>query len=76
MRQKDFEPDGALRLWEYGVGDTVRKITFVSVRRVKPGAYQIVGDVDLTLTLGGKTRKVTAQELAKAGGAIRWETGK
>jgi len=55
VSEKAFAPDGVLRLWEYGVGDTVRRSTFVSVRRTADGAHEIDADVDCTVTLGGKT---------------------
>jgi hypothetical protein len=45
VEQQDFGPENALRLWEYGVGDQVRMSTSVSLRRVKPGAFEIRTDV-------------------------------
>lgn len=49
----DFQPAGVLRLWEYGVGDTVRQSTYASLRRHDAGIYELTGDVDTTLTLKG-----------------------
>jgi len=73
---EDFGRTGALRLWEYGAGDSVRQSTFASLRRVAPGEYELVADVDVEITLGGVTRQVTAAELAKNGGAVRLRAGK
>jgi len=50
----DFEPEGVLRLWEYGVGDTVRRSTRVSVRRVGDGLFEAKLDVDATIGLKAK----------------------
>ena len=56
----DFGESRSLRLWEYGVGDTVRQNTFASLRRLEPAApgapeiYELVADVNLTLALPGR----------------------
>jgi hypothetical protein len=71
VTMEDFAPANALRLWEYGVGDTLRQSTFASVRRVAANEYEVTGDVDVEVTLAGKTHKVTVDELAKNGGAVR-----
>lgn len=68
---EDFGRTRAFRLWEYGVGDSVRHSTFVSVQRVGPGEYAVSGDVDVEVTLGGKTVAVTVAEIARSGGAFR-----
>jgi len=56
---KDFEPAGALRLWEYGVGDTVRMATYASLRRTGPGLFALESDVDVTLSLPGRTLSIS-----------------
>ena len=61
----DFAPSGALRLWEYGVGDTVRLPTHALVRRTADGGYEAQGNTDLEITLNGKVQKVSAADLAK-----------
>jgi hypothetical protein len=53
VSKKDFGSAGVLRLWEYGRGDRVRQSTFASVRRVEPGVFEVQGDADLSLSLGG-----------------------
>ena len=64
IAEKDFAPSGALRLWEYGVSDTVRQSTFVSLRRVAPGVYDVQGDVPVEVTFaGGQPRPITAEQL-------------
>ena len=71
VRAADLDPAHSLRLWEYGVGDTVRQSTFVNLRRVAAGEYELTGDVDVEVTLGGKTQRVTSAELAKSPVRVR-----
>jgi hypothetical protein len=40
-----------LRLWEYGVGDTVRRSTSVCLRETGDGLFELEADVDVTLSL-------------------------
>jgi len=53
VNEADFAPENAFRLWEYGVGDSVRQSTYVTLRRVEPGVYRVRSDVDVTLGLKG-----------------------
>lgn len=72
VTKEAFGKAGVLRLWEYGVGDTVRQSTFASVRRTAPGQYELTADVDVTVALpDGKERRVTTKELT-AEGTVRW----
>ena len=71
VSSEDFGKEGVLRLWEYGVGDTVRQNTFVSLRRLRPHEYELTGDVDVEVTLGGKTQHVSATDLARGPVQIR-----
>ena len=72
VTKEAFGKAGVLRLWEYGVGDTVRQSTFVNVRRTAAGQFELTADVDVTITLpDGKPRTVTAKEL-DAEGKVRW----
>jgi len=65
VTEADFAPEGALRLWEYGVGDEVRQSTFVSLRRLgpRPGTedtiFELDGDVDVTLGLKAKALEMS-----------------
>jgi hypothetical protein len=68
VRMQDFAPANKLRLWEFGVGDRVRQATSVSVRRTQANTYQVTGDVDVEVTLKGKTHKLTADEIRKPQG--------
>jgi hypothetical protein len=53
--EADFAPSGAFRIWEYGVGDTLRQSTSASVRRVEENVYEALADADAVLTWkGGK----------------------
>ncbi|MGD8238113.1 MAG: hypothetical protein PVH68_06140 [Armatimonadota bacterium] len=45
----DFGRGGALRLWEYGVGDSVRMSTWAAVRRVGERVYSVSGNTDVTI---------------------------
>ena len=40
---------GGLRLWEYGIGDTVRQSTFASLRRVSDKVYELTANTDVTV---------------------------
>ena len=51
----DFGRTKGFRLWEYGVGDTVRHSTFASIQRVEPGVFLLQADVDVTLALEGSS---------------------
>jgi hypothetical protein len=61
----DFSPSDTLRIWEYGVGDKIRLATFASARRIESGAWEVMGDTDLEITLKGKTRKFASSDLLK-----------
>jgi hypothetical protein len=79
VKKGSFGKANALRLWEYGVGDTVRQSTFASLRRIGPaeaaaGAakWELTADVAVEVTLpDGRAVKVTETDLAKAGGTVR-----
>lgn len=44
------EPVGSgLRVWDYGVGDTVRQATFANLRRTGPKTYELTGNTPVTL---------------------------
>ncbi|MFQ5810456.1 MAG: hypothetical protein ACE5JM_12630, partial [Armatimonadota bacterium] len=45
----DFGRGSALRLWEYGVGDSVRMSTWAAVRRVGERVYSVSGNTDVTV---------------------------
>ena len=68
---EDFGRTKGFRLWEYGVGDTVRQTTFVSLRRIEPGVYELAADTDVTVRIGGTERTVTLAELTRADGRVR-----
>jgi hypothetical protein len=51
---QDFGKNGALRLWEFGVGDSVRQSTFLGVRRVSKGLYEVQANVACRIGLPGK----------------------
>jgi hypothetical protein len=77
VTKADFGKAGALRLWEYGAGDTVRLTTFAHLRRLDAGdqggklRWELTANVPVTVTLAGrKPRKVTAKDLARNGGKV------
>jgi len=70
VTREAFGPAGVLRLWEYGVGDSVRQSTFVSLRRTAPGEFELVADVDVELTLAGQTRKIATADMEKGQGRL------
>ena len=68
----DFAPSGEIQLWEYGVGDRVRMPSEACVRRVEPGVYEVSGNTDMEVTLGGgKPHRVLAGSMP-----LRLEAGK
>jgi hypothetical protein len=48
----------------------------VSVRRLNDGSWEIRGDTDCEIVIGGKTRNVTADEFATNHGIVKMETTK
>lgn len=60
VTRADFGEAGALRLWEYGVGDSVRQSTFVSLQRTADGVYRLSGNVDTRLALVGKRLEISS----------------
>ena len=56
----------------YGVGDMVRQATWVNLRRVSHGTYELTGNADVTVVLpGGIVRQVTAEQLVEGGGCLQ-----
>lgn len=55
----DFEPEGALRLWEYGVGDAVSQTTFAHLRRVEANVYVLSANVELTVAFAGARLEIS-----------------
>ena len=51
VTREAFGKEGVLRLWEYGVGDTVSHRTSVSLRRVEPGLFELIADVGGEISL-------------------------
>ena len=80
VREEAFGPEGVLRLWEYGVGDTARQSTSVSLRRIEPGVFELEADVALSVSLPGRTLRVwcdgTWQPLPGTGVAGGWVTAR
>lgn len=69
----DLPVGGALRLWEYGAGDTVRIPTHVYLRRLddQPGAYELRADAPVEIRVGaGASRRVSLEELEKSRGVL------
>ncbi|NQT87270.1 hypothetical protein HQ560_10930 [bacterium] len=60
VRKADFGAAQALRVWEYGKGDTVRQSTYVSLQRVAPNVYALRANVGLVLTLPGAGMQIRA----------------
>lgn len=79
VKKSSFGKANALRLWEYGVGDSVRQSTFASLRRIDPaegGAdqpeWELTADVAVEVTLpDGRTLKVSEADLAGSERTIR-----
>jgi hypothetical protein len=59
VAEADFGEEHVLRLWEYGVGDTVRQSTWASVRRLEPGIFAVEGNADLTVSLPARSLEVS-----------------
>jgi len=67
----DFGPSRSFRLWEYGVGDTARHSTFVSLRRVGDNQYELTADVDVEVAFGkGAARRIPLAEITRNGGRL------
>lgn len=76
VSEDSFAPSGALRLWEYGVGDSVRHSTFAGVRRVDGNEYELEANADVDLTIGNETFRYSADDLSRAGGTVLIEAGR
>ena len=59
VTEDDFGKTGGLRLWEYGVGDTVRLATFASLRRVGDKTYELTANSDVTVALKGSSMETS-----------------
>jgi len=53
LTAEDFPANGAIRIWEIGVGDQAELATYAGVRRspVYPGLYEVTANVPFTLAL-------------------------
>ncbi len=72
VSEADFGKAGGFCLFEYGVGDTVRQSTSVSLRRVNAGTYELRADVPVEVTLGkGPARLISVEELVRNGGMVK-----
>jgi len=70
VSQVDFGEAGGFRLWEYGVGDTVRQSTFVNLRRLKGRTYELSADTAVKVTIADKTHDISLAQLQKNNGRI------
>ena len=50
LTDQSFGQEDVLRLWEYGVGDSVRQSTTCSVRRIRQGQYDVAANVGCTVS--------------------------
>jgi hypothetical protein len=62
VTEADFGRSKRFYLWEYGVGDTARQSTCVSLRRVEPNVFALEADVDVTLRLPAKGIEISGDK--------------
>jgi len=62
VKEADFGRAKRFRIWEYGVGDTVRKATFVSLRRTADRAFELSTDVDVTVAVKGSGLEISPDQ--------------
>ena len=60
----DFPTGEGLRVWEFGIGDTFRLQTGVSIRRTEAGVYEIYATAPFRLGLGGRKLSWSADQKA------------
>lgn len=60
VARESFGQAAALRLWEYGVGDTVRQSTYTAVRRVNEGIYEVLADVEAVVAFRADEAQLSA----------------
>jgi len=60
VTQDAFGKQRVLRLWEYGVGDTVWQRTSVSLRRVAPGRFALEADTMVKLSLRARAARISS----------------
>jgi len=72
----DFGTPGRFRVWEYGVGDSVRVPASAALRRVAANVYELTANTDVTVKIGdAPSRTVTVTELDSNGGKVRVSPG-
>lgn len=62
VRRDDFPVHSALRVYEFGPGDTLRITSFASLRRVQKGLYELSANTPLTLSLRGESVEVSPDQ--------------
>lgn len=67
--EKELPVGGGFRVWDYGVGDTVRQATFANLRRTGDKTFELTGNTPVTLRAAqiesssdGKSWKAAAEE--------------
>ena len=60
VSQDAFGDQRVLRLWEYGVGDSVWQRTSVAVRRVGSDRFELEADTAVDISLRGSSAKTSA----------------
>lgn len=58
-KMADFGRTKGFRLWEYGVGDTVRHSTFASLRRVGANVFELTANVEISVALKGAKLEIS-----------------
>jgi HEAT repeat protein len=61
VTEADFGASQSFRVWEYGVGDTVRQPAAVTLRRVGAGVFELTTDTALTLALKGAALELSRE---------------
>jgi len=59
VRAADFPKQSALRIYEFGRGDTLALTGFASLRRLAPGTYELVANGAVSVGLKGKAVEIS-----------------
>lgn len=62
----DFEPEGEVRVWDYGPGDEASVATFAAIRRIAPGSFEIRALGGATIELPGAAATLKAPDGSEA----------
>ena len=72
VREEMFQPENVLRLWEYGVGDKVRRSEDIELLKLSQGEFELRADDDIEIQFSGQgSHLISESEFARGGGRVK-----